>query len=176
MGYRSADNIDSTANGQHGMAPPVLIRQPWCIRCGRYPRRASSNCTGIRFPRCMAGVTTPDLGRARCICPGRPKDIVRSPRRWRSPSQRWYEGIFRPSGVQGPRRLPPLIEPWHVRGGFFADLRKAGVKNFAGEVGPWAPSREWQKTARADWWIGRANTAFQSTIHTGGPSIPESRT
>ena len=98
--------------------------------------------------------------------PGRPKDIV-GLKAMAIASQRWYEN-FRPSGVKV-HAGAPVIEHGMVEEDF-ADLAKAGVR-LLGEVG--LGTVKDGKTARqmVDW---ARKHGIQSTIHTGGPSIPGS--
>lgn len=98
--------------------------------------------------------------------PGRPKDIV-GLKAMAIASQRWYEN-FRPSGVKV-HAGAPVIEHGMVEEDF-AELAKAGVK-LLGEVG--LGTVKDGKTARqmVDW---ARKYGIQSTIHTGGPSIPGS--
>ena len=98
--------------------------------------------------------------------PGRPKDIV-GLKAMAIASQRWYEN-FRPSGVKV-HAGAPVIEHGMVEEDF-ADLAKAGVR-LLGEVG--LGTVKDGKTARqmVDW---ARKYGIQSTIHTGGPSIPGS--
>lgn len=98
--------------------------------------------------------------------PGRPKDIV-GLKAMAIASQRWYEN-FRPSGVKV-HAGAPVIEHGMVEQDF-KDLADAGVK-LLGEVG--LGSVKDGKTARqmVDW---ARKYGIQSTIHTGGPSIPGS--
>ena len=98
--------------------------------------------------------------------PGRPKDIV-GLKAMAIASQRWYEN-FRPSGVKL-HAGAPLIEHGLVEQDF-KDLADAGIK-LLGEVG--LGSVKDGKTARQ--MVGWARKyGIQSTIHTGGPSIPGS--
>ncbi len=98
--------------------------------------------------------------------PGRPKDIV-GLKAMAIAAQRWYEN-FRPSGVKV-HAGAPVIEHGMVEEDF-ADLAKAGV-TLLGEVG--LGTVKDGKTARqmVDW---ARKYGIQSTIHTGGPSIPGS--
>lgn len=98
--------------------------------------------------------------------PGRPRDIV-GLKAMAIASQRWYEN-FRPSGVKV-HAGAPVIEHGMVEEDF-ADLAKAGVR-LLGEVG--LGTVKDGKTARqmVDW---ARKYGIQSTIHTGGPSIPGS--
>lgn len=98
--------------------------------------------------------------------PGRPKDIV-GLKAMAIAAQRWYEN-FRPSGVKV-HAGAPVIEHGMVEQDF-KELADAGVK-LLGEVG--LGTVKDGKTARqmVDW---ARKYGIQSTIHTGGPSIPGS--
>ena len=98
--------------------------------------------------------------------PGRPKDIV-GLKAMAIAAQRWYEN-FRPSGVKV-HAGAPVIENGMVEQDF-KDLSDAGVK-LLGEVG--LGTVKDGKTAQQ--MVGWARKyGIQSTIHTGGPSIPGS--
>jgi enamidase len=98
--------------------------------------------------------------------PGRPKDIV-GLKAMAIASQRWYEN-FRPSGMKV-HAGAPVIEHGMVEQDF-KDLADAGVK-LLGEVG--LGTVKDGKTAKE--MVGWARKyGIQSTIHTGGPSIPGS--
>ncbi len=98
--------------------------------------------------------------------PGRPKDIV-GLKAMAIAAQRWYEN-FRPSGMKV-HAGAPVIEHGMVEEDF-KDLANAGVK-LLGEVG--LGTVKDGKTAKqmVDW---ARKYGIQSTIHTGGPSIPGS--
>ncbi|QGX99692.1 Enamidase [Roseovarius faecimaris] len=98
--------------------------------------------------------------------PGRPKDVV-GLKAMAIASQRWYEN-FRPSGMKV-HAGAPVIEHGMVEEDF-KELAEAGVK-LLGEVG--LGTVKDGKTARqmVDW---ARKYGIQSTIHTGGPSIPGS--
>ena len=98
--------------------------------------------------------------------PGRPKDIV-GLKAMAIAAQRWYEN-FRPSGVKV-HAGAPVIEHGMVEQDF-KDLADAGV-TLLGEVG--LGTVKDGKTARqmVEW---ARKYGIQSTIHTGGPSIPGS--
>ena len=98
--------------------------------------------------------------------PGRPKDVV-GLKAMAIASQRWYEN-FRPSGVKV-HAGAPVIEQGMVEQDF-KDMADAGVK-LLGEVG--LGTVKDGKTAKE--MVGWARKyGMQSTIHTGGPSIPGS--
>lgn len=111
------------------------------------------------------GVTTM-ISAGEVHMPGRPKDIV-GLKAMAIATQRFYENL-RPSGVKV-HAGAPVIEHGMVEEDF-AELAKAGVK-LMGEVG--LGSVKDGKTARqmVDW---ARKYGIQSTIHTGGPSIPGS--
>jgi enamidase len=98
--------------------------------------------------------------------PGRPKDVV-GLKAMAIASQRWYEN-FRPSGVKVHAGAPVIEHGMEEQD--FKDLADAGVK-LLGEVG--LGTVKDGKTARqmVDW---ARKYGIQSTIHTGGPSIPGS--
>lgn len=111
------------------------------------------------------GVTTM-ISAGEVHMPGRPKDIV-GLKAMSIAAQRWYEN-FRPSGVKV-HAGAPVIEQGMVEEDF-AEMAKAGVK-YLGEVG--LGTVKDGKTARqmVSW---ARKYGMQSTIHTGGPSIPGS--
>lgn len=111
------------------------------------------------------GVTTM-ISAGEVHMPGRPKDIV-GLKAMAIAAQRWYEN-FRPSGVKV-RAGAPVIEHG-MEEHDFKELAEAGVK-LLGEVG--LGSVKDGKTAHqmVNW---ARKYGIQSTIHTGGPSIPGS--
>ena len=98
--------------------------------------------------------------------PGRPKDVV-GLKAMAIAAQRWYEN-FRPSGVKVHAGAPVIEHGMEEQD--FKDLADAGV-TLMGEVG--LGTVKDGKTARqmVDW---ARKYGIQSTIHTGGPSIPGS--
>jgi enamidase len=98
--------------------------------------------------------------------PGRPKDIV-GLKAMAIAAQRWYEN-FRPSGMKVLAGAPVIEHGMEEHD--FKELADAGVK-YLGEIG--LGSVKDGKTARqmVDW---ARKYGIQSTIHTGGPSIPGS--
>ncbi|MEP3847436.1 MAG: amidohydrolase family protein [Paracoccaceae bacterium] len=98
--------------------------------------------------------------------PGRPKDIV-GLKAMAIASQRWYEN-FRPSGVKV-HAGAPVIEHGMVEEDF-KDLADAGVK-LLGEVGLGTVKDGKTAQQMVSW---ARKYGIQSTIHTGGPSIPGS--
>lgn len=98
--------------------------------------------------------------------PGRPKDVV-GLKAMAIASQRWYEN-FRPSGVKV-HAGAPVIEHGMVEEDF-KDLADAGVK-LLGEVGLGTVKDGKTAQQMVEW---ARKYGIQSTIHTGGPSIPGS--
>ena len=98
--------------------------------------------------------------------PGRPRDII-GLKAMAIAAQRWYEN-FRPSGMKVMAGAP-VIEHGMVEEDF-KEMAEAGV-TLLGEVG--LGTVKDGKTARqmVDW---ARKYGIQSTIHTGGPSIPGS--
>lgn len=111
------------------------------------------------------GVTTM-ISAGEVHMPGRPRDIV-GLKAMAIAAQRWYEN-FRPSGVKVLAGAPVIEHGMEEHD--FKELADAGVK-YLGEVG--LGSVKDGKTARqmVDW---ARKYGIQSTIHTGGPSIPGS--
>lgn len=111
------------------------------------------------------GVTTM-ISAGEVHMPGRPKDIV-GLKAMAIASQRWYEN-FRPSGVKVHAGAPVIEKGMEEQD--FKDLADAGV-TLMGEVG--LGTVKDGKTAQQ--MVGWARKyGIQSTIHTGGPSIPGS--
>ncbi len=111
------------------------------------------------------GVTTM-ISAGEVHMPGRPKDIV-GLKAMAIAAQRWYEN-FRPSGVKVHAGAPVIEHGMEEED--FKDLADAGVK-LLGEVGLGSV----KDGATAGKMVGYARKyGIQSTIHTGGPSIPGS--
>lgn len=98
--------------------------------------------------------------------PGRPKDVV-GLKAMAIASQRWYEN-FRPSGVKV-HAGAPVIEHGMVEEDF-KELAAAGV-TLLGEVGLGTVKDGKTAQQMVSW---ARKYGMQSTIHTGGPSIPGS--
>ncbi|WP_299679969.1 amidohydrolase family protein [uncultured Roseobacter sp.] len=111
------------------------------------------------------GVTTM-ISAGEVHMPGRPKDIV-GLKAMSIAAQRWYEN-FRPSGVKV-HAGAPVIEEGMVEEDF-AEMAKAGVK-YLGEVGLGTVKDGKTAQQMVSW---ARKYGMQSTIHTGGPSIPGS--
>ncbi|PIE16851.1 MAG: Enamidase [Rhodobacterales bacterium] len=111
------------------------------------------------------GVTTM-ISAGEVHMPGRPKDIV-GLKAMAIASQRWYEN-FRPSGVKVLAGAPVIEHGMQEQD--FKDLADAGVK-FLGEVGLGTVKDGKTANQMVNW---ARKYGIQSTIHTGGPSIPGS--
>lgn len=115
---------------------------------------------------CLHGGVTTMISAGEVHLPGRPKDIV-GLKAMAIASQRWYEN-FRPSGVKMHAGAPVLEEGMEEND--FKELSEAGVK-LLGEVGL-GSVKAGETAAQMVKWARKYG--MQSTIHTGGPSIPGS--
>ena len=115
---------------------------------------------------CLHGGVTTMISAGEVHAPGRPKDIV-GLKAMAIASQRWYEN-FRPSGVKMLAGAPVLEEGMEEHD--FKELAEAGVK-LLGEV-CLGSVKAGETAAQMVKWARKYG--IQSTIHTGGPSIPGS--
>ncbi len=115
---------------------------------------------------CLHGGVTSMISAGEVHAPGRPKDIV-GLKAFAIASQRFYEN-FRPSGVKM-HAGAPVLEEGMVESDF-KDLADAGV-TLLGEVGL-GSVKTGETAAQMVKWARKYG--IQSTIHTGGPSIPGS--
>lgn len=115
---------------------------------------------------CLHGGVTTMISAGEVHAPGRPKDIV-GLKAMAIASQRWYEN-FRPSGVKMLAGAPVLEEGMEEQD--FKDLADAGV-TLLGEVGLGSVKAGETAKRMVSW---ARKYGIQSTIHTGGPSIPGS--
>ncbi len=111
------------------------------------------------------GVTTM-ISAGEVHMPGRPKDVV-GLKAMAIAAQRWYEN-FRPSGVKVLAGAPVIEHGLEEHD--FKELSEAGVK-FLGEVGLGSVKDGKTANQMVSW---ARKYGIQSTIHTGGPSIPGS--
>jgi len=111
------------------------------------------------------GVTTM-ISAGEVHLPGRPKDIV-GLKALAIASQRWYDN-FRPSGVKVHAGAPVIEHGLEEHD--FKEMAEAGVK-LLGEVGLGTVKDGPTAKKMVDW---ARKYGMQSTIHTGGPSIPGS--
>ncbi len=115
---------------------------------------------------CLHGGVTSMISAGEVHMPGRPKDIV-GLKALAIASQRWYEN-FRPSGVKVFAGAPVIEEGMEEHD--FKELAEAGV-SLLGEVGL-GSVKAGDKAKQMVAWARKYG--IQSTIHTGGPSIPGS--
>jgi len=115
---------------------------------------------------CLHGGVTTMISAGEVHMPGRPKDIV-GVKALAIATQRMFEA-FRPSGVKV-HGGAPVIE-MGMEESDFAELAKAGVK-YLGEVGL-GGVKDGPNAKKMVAWARKHG--IQSTIHTGGPSIPGS--
>ncbi len=119
---------------------------------------------------CMHGGVTTMISAGEVHLPGRPKDIV-GLKALAITAQRAFEGM-RAAGVGGGVKVlagAPIIEQGMVEQDF-AELSAAGVK-LLGEIGLGSVKAGREARQMVDW---ARKYGMQSTIHTGGPSIPGS--
>lgn len=114
----------------------------------------------------MNGGVTTMVSAGEVHLPGRPKDIV-GLKALAITAQRAFDN-FRPGGVKVLAGAP-VIEKGMVEGDF-AELAAAGVK-LLGEVGLGSVKAGYEAKEMVAW---ARKHGIQSTIHTGGPSIPGS--
>ena len=115
---------------------------------------------------CMHGGVTTMISAGEVHLPGRPKDIV-GLKALAITAQRAFDN-FRPGGVKVLAGAP-VIEKGMVEQDF-ADLAAAGV-GLLGEVGLGSVKAGYEAQQMVAW---ARKHGIQSTIHTGGPSIPGS--
>ena len=115
---------------------------------------------------CLHGGVTCMISAGEVHLPGRPKDIV-GLKALAIASQRWYEN-FRPSGVKVIAGAPVIEEGMEEED--FKELAAAGV-TLLGEVGLGSVKAGDTAKQMVAW---ARKYGIQSTIHTGGPSIPGS--
>lgn len=115
---------------------------------------------------CLHGGVTTMISAGEVHAPGRPRDIV-GLKAMAIASQRWYAN-FRPSGVKV-HSGAPVLEEGMVESDF-KELADAGVK-LLGEVGLGSVKAGETAGQMVKW---ARKYGIQSTIHTGGPSIPGS--
>ena len=115
---------------------------------------------------CLHGGVTSMISAGEVHMPGRPKDIV-GLKALAIASQRWYENL-RPSGVKVLAGAPVIEEGMEEQD--FKELAEAGV-SLLGEVGLGSVKAGETAKQMVAW---ARKYGIQSTIHTGGPSIPGS--
>jgi enamidase len=157
------DNATTTIDANDTWLAPGLIDSHVHPVIGDYtPRQQQVNW----IDSCLHGGVTTMISAGEVHLPGRPKDIV-GLKAMAIASQRWYEN-FRPSGVKMFAGAPILEEGMEEHD--FKELAAAGVK-LLGEIGL-GSVKAGETAAQMVKWARKYG--IQSTIHTGGPSIPGS--
>jgi len=166
IGYErdlDTDNPDTTIDAKGITLSPGLIDSHVHPVIGDYtPRQQQINW----IDSCLHGGVTTMISAGEVHMPGRPKDIV-GLKAMAIASQRWYEN-FRPSGVKMLAGAPVIEEGMEEHD--FKELAEAGVK-LLGEVGLGSVKTGETAQQMVKW---ARKYGIQSTIHTGGPSIPGS--
>ena len=157
------DQADTLIDAKHVTLSPGLIDSHVHPVIGDYtPRQQQINW----IDSCLHGGVTTMISAGEVHAPGRPKDIV-GLKAFAIASQRFYEN-FRPSGVKMLAGAP-VLEQGMVESDF-KDLADAGV-TLLGEVGLGSVKTGETAAEMVKW---ARKYGIQSTIHTGGPSIPGS--
>ncbi len=166
IGYEKdldTDQATTIVNARSVAIAPGLIDSHVHPVIGDYtPRQQQLNW----IDSCLHGGVTTMISAGEVHAPGRPKDVV-GLKALAIASQRWYEN-FRPSGVKVYAGAPVLEEGMVEED--FKDLADAGVK-LLGEVGLGSVKTGETAGQMVKW---ARKYGIQSTIHTGGPSIPGS--
>jgi len=166
IGYEKdidTDQADTLIDAKGVALSPGLIDSHVHPVIGDYtPRQQQLNW----IDSCLHGGVTCMISAGEVHAPGRPKDIV-GLKAMAIASQRWYEN-FRPSGVKMLAGAPVIEEGMEEHD--FKDLADAGVK-LLGEVGLGSVKAGETAQKMVKW---ARKYGIQSTIHTGGPSIPGS--
>ena len=157
------DQATTTVDARNTTLSPGLIDSHVHPVIGDYtPRQQQLNW----IDSCLHGGVTTMISAGEVHAPGRPKDIV-GLKAMAIASQRWYEN-FRPSGVKMLAGAPVLENGMEEQD--FKDLADAGV-TLLGEVGLGSVKAGETAKQMVAW---ARKYGIQSTIHTGGPSIPGS--
>ncbi|QPC41697.1 amidohydrolase family protein [Kaustia mangrovi] len=162
-GELDTDRADTVIDAKGTTVAPGLIDSHVHPVIGDYtPRQQQLNW----IESCLHGGVTTMISAGEVHLPGRPKDIV-GLKALAIASQRWYEN-FRPSGVKMIAGAPVIEEGMEEED--FKELASAGVK-LLGEVGLGSVKAGETAQKMVAW---ARKYGIQSTIHTGGPSIPGS--
>ncbi len=162
-GDLDADNATTVIDVHGSAVSPGLIDSHVHPVIGDYtPRQQQLSW----IESCLHGGVTTMISAGEVHLPGRPKDIV-GLKALAIASQRWYEN-FRPSGVKVLAGAPVVEEG--MEEGDFKALSDAGVK-LLGEIGLGSVKAGDTAGQMVTW---ARKYGMQSTIHTGGPSIPGS--
>lgn len=157
------DNADTLIDAKGTTLCPGLIDSHVHPVIGDYtPRQQQLNW----IDSCLHGGVTTMISAGEVHAPGRPKDII-GLKAMAIAAQRWYEN-FRPSGVKVLAGAPVIEQGMEEHD--FKDLADGGVK-LLGEVGL-GSVKAGETAAQMVKWARKYG--IQSTIHTGGPSIPGS--
>lgn len=157
------DNATTRINANGVTLSPGLIDSHVHPVIGDYtPRQQQINW----IDSCLHGGVTTMISAGEVHMPGRPKDIV-GLKALAIASQRWYENL-RPSGVKVHAGAPVIEEGMEEHD--FKELADAGV-TLLGEVGLGSVKAGETAKQMVAW---ARKYGIQSTIHTGGPSIPGS--
>lgn len=157
------DNADTVVDAAGVALSPGLIDSHVHPVIGDYtPRQQQLHW----IDSCLHGGVTCMISAGEVHMPGRPKDIV-GLKALAIASQRWYENL-RPSGVKVIAGAPVIEEGMEEAD--FKDLADAGV-TLLGEVGLGSVKAGETAKEMVAW---ARKYGIQSTIHTGGPSIPGS--
>jgi enamidase len=157
------DQADTLIDAKGASVSPGLIDSHVHPVIGDYtPRQEQINW----IDSCLHGGVTSMISAGEVHLPGRPKDII-GLKAMAIASQRWYEN-FRPSGVKVFAGAPIIEEGMEEHD--FKELADAGVK-LLGEVGLGSVKTGETAQQMVKW---ARKYGIQSTIHTGGPSIPGS--
>lgn len=157
------DNADTLVDAHGTCVSPGLIDSHVHPVIGDYtPRQQQLNW----IDSTLHGGVTCMISAGEVHAPGRPKDVV-GLKAMAIAAQRWYEN-FRPSGVKVLAGAP-VLEQGMVEEDF-KELADAGVK-LLGEVGLGTVKAGETAKEMVAW---ARKYGIQSTIHTGGPSIPGS--
>ena len=157
------EGADTIVNANGSTLAPGLIDSHVHPVIGDYtPRQQQLNWIDSTL---HGGVTTM-ISAGEVHMPGRPRDII-GLKAMSIAAQRWYEN-FRPSGVKVLAGAPVIEHGMQEHD--FKELADAGVR-FLGEVGLGTVKDGKTANQMVSW---ARKYGIQSTIHTGGPSIPGS--
>ncbi len=154
-------NVEIDANGA-AVSPGLIDSHVHPVAGDWTPRQSQLNWIDSSL---HGGVTTM-ISAGEVHLPGRPKDIV-GLKAMAIAAQRWFENL-RPSGVKVLAGAPVLEQGMVEQD--FKDLAEAGV-TLLGEVGLGGVKSADEAKKMVAW---ARKYGIQSTIHTGGPSIPGS--
>jgi len=159
----STHNVHTVVDAKGCAVAPGLIDSHVHPAAGDWtPRQSQLNW----IDSSLHGGVTAMISAGEVHLPGRPKDIV-GLKAMAIASQRWFEN-FRPSGVKVIAGAPIIEQGMEEED--FRQLAEAGV-TLLGEVGLGSVKAAAEAKQMVSW---ARKYGIQSTIHTGGPSIPGS--